>query len=177
MAEPIYESLAWIYKMAITLVVIVVTMGIVLFSVKQDVNVRDVQSGVMLQRFLYSPNGLWYAQDGQTYPGVLDATLLADQTSAQAQLDAGFVYPQDYGSLRVSVLPVVAVDSRSVYTVLFVNQKTWQSLYPRIAAGTAGVGAYEVHTYPVVLRQRMSGGHVLDTPALLRVEVVVPEDA
>lgn len=177
MAEPVYEAGAWVYKMLITLAVAVVALGIVGYSVKQEVNVRDVQARILLERFLYSPDGIWYQTPERSYTGIIDARTLADYPALQERLDKAFQYPDGYGALRVSVIRLEQTDSRSIYGTVTIGKATWQALAPRIEAGTQGIGIYEQHSYPVTVRSFYTDTQYVDTPALLRVELVVPQRA
>ena len=170
MAEAIYEGLAWIYKMLFTVVIAGIAIGIVSFGVQNDTNTRDVQSNLLLARFLYSPDSMWVIENGRVVPGVIDGELLQKPALLQSRLDAGQHYPVGYGGLRITVLTTDAARNIQPHGPFYVSKESFIILSEQITANKRRSGVYEVHNYPVLIRTAYR-----DAPAILQVELVVPE--
>jgi hypothetical protein len=162
MSEAILELGPTIYKIFITAIMSVVVVAIVGSILSSDLNTRDVQKELLVNKILYSPDGFWYKAHGTTYPGVLDTS-----TFTQTTMDAAFIYPENYGGAKITY-----VTSAGESNPIYVNKPTYDNFKGQATIGLSKGGHLQTYSYPVVVQQgeQRSNGYLI-------IEVAYPEKA
>ena len=159
MGEPIREAGEWIYKMAITFVVVIVCIAIVGSTVVNNVNTQPVQKQLMLARILYSPDSVWVTSEEVVYPGIVDLSKFT-----QDRMNTQFIYPDRYGGAKLSLT------YNNQEQVIYIKQQYFDLYRTSFIQGIKNGGYVERHAYPVSVQD---GTNTYN--GYLVIEVGVPE--
>jgi hypothetical protein len=159
-AAVVLEAGEWIYKMIITLVVASIAIAMVGWTAHLEPNTRELQGELMLNRILYSPEGIWYRAEGVTHIGVIDKN-----NFDQKNINSAFQYPEGYGGARLTLFEPTAT------TTVYINEATFKEYEVRNQKRLNDIRTWK-YTYPVLIRVNDK-----EVNGRLLVEVLMPEQS
>jgi hypothetical protein len=154
MADPVYESGAWIYKMLITFIVAAAAIGIVGLNIVNDLNTIEVQKQLVLSRILYSKDSFWVEENGVVKPGVIDQNKFTP-----GYFNSLFIYPHGYIGASISYTtirfqgndytrPATQYTSDSLY----IDEQFFRHIQAQVEGGVGKTGSLETHILPVAIK-------------------------
>jgi hypothetical protein len=160
-ADVLYEMGVWLYKLLMTAIIAAVCILLVSSAVKTELNTRELQGDLLLNRILYSPDSVWYTEGGAVRPGVIDL-----QKFTQEQMNNNFIYRDGYGGANITLS--YGNEKKSI----FIEKNTFDLYKKQYNEGWKNGGVLDTRTYPVVVRT--ASGEV---NGMLVIEIAMPEKA
>lgn len=160
----------WLEQIPYIILTLVVMIGIFLlinYFVNLNVDVRDVEVGVLANRILYSPGSIMFTDPvtGQVYPGIISMANFTNEA-----LDTSI----NYSSERhiAAKLTLYDKEMKPIRTI-YLNEKLYTRLEPLAENWISGLssGKLYVKAFPVVYR----AGDV-DFPGFLRMKIIIPNN-
>ena len=170
MAEIVYETGSWIYKILFTLIIASICIFVIGRTISSDLNTSHIQESLMLNRILYAPDGFWDKENGITIPGTVNIEQFTDEV-----MKKNFVYHKDYGAAKISLIPnqgpttVIGSDDAKI---IYINKPTYDNFERQMKGKLKSGGRISSHSYPIVIRTGTTY-----TNGYLVIQIAMPERA
>jgi hypothetical protein len=158
----------WLEQIPYIVLTAAVMIGIFLlvnYYVNLSVDVRRVESDVLLNRILYSPNSIMYTDDvsGTVYPGIINMVNFTDET-----LDKSIIYSADR---HISAKLEVYDQNKNLVSTAYLSKDWYLRLEPLAENQVSGASSAWVYPATLPIVYRLYG---VNFPGFLRVKVIVP---
>ena len=158
----------WLEQIPYIIITIAVMIGIFLLVnmyVSIRVNIKPLQTEVLFNRIMYSPNSIMYTDNitGIVYPGVIDLDKFTNAT-----LDNAVKYSYER---HISAKLELYDKEKQLVKTAYLNKGWYDRLEPLTKAGIKGPGSAKVYTksIPLIYRENQ-----VNQPGFLRIRIIIP---
>ena len=155
---------ALIWRLIYILIIVVTIRVVVMHFIAVNIDVREAEGKILINRFIYSPDCISYANNeiGMVYPGIIDLQKFSQKTLENC------VYYGERNDYAAANLTLHFLDTSGDMSVIY-NQLGYDVWLPRVnMAGPGGAKAFYDSRYVLVRDNNNLRRAVLD------IEVITP---